>query len=413
MTAAPRPSALFIAPAMPALTGNGLAMRLGMFLQALAQVAEVELVVLPIVGPAAASDALPVSLRIQPTIVQVVGRADTAFELISRLKDPKARVAAFGTYGRGSLAAYVSAAVMGELQRHIDGRRFDLVHVGRAYLGEAALAIGHEGPRTIDLDEDDAASYRGTAKLSDAAGRNDAAAWASREADAADALLDRLQDQFAAFFIAGAPDRDAVHSKHPQIMPELVENGVLVPPKPIRNDDGATLIFVGSFGYAPNVDAMLWFANDIWPLIRRSSTPRLQIVGRNMPEEVAALAQHQGIEIIGEVDDLAPAYAAATLAVAPLRAGAGTRIKLIEAAAHGVPIVATSIAAQGLAFGAPESLWIGDEAEAFAAAVLGALANPAERGRRAMRAAIIAGENYDRAKLVERISCRFRELLAK
>ena len=110
---------------------------------------------------------------------------------------------------------------------------------------------------------------------------------------------------------------------------------------------------------------------------------------------------------------LAPAYAAATLTIAPLRSGAGTRIKLIEAAAHGVPIVATSLAAQGLAFAAPKSLWLADSAGGLADAVIEALADPAERGRRAASAAAIVRQSYDRAKLVGRISCRFRELLAK
>ena len=98
-----RPRALFIAPAMPALSGNGLAMRLGMFLEGLAAVAAVELVVLPIVGPATASAALPEKLGIMPVIIPVAGRADTVFGLIARIKEPRARAAAFGKYGRGSL----------------------------------------------------------------------------------------------------------------------------------------------------------------------------------------------------------------------------------------------------------------------------------------------------------------------
>ena len=410
-----RPRALFIAPAMPALSGNGLAMRLGMFLEGLAAVAAVELVVLPLVGPATASAALPERLGIAPGIIPVAGRADTVFGLIGRIKEQQARAAAFGKYGRGSLAAYVSTAVLHDLRQCITSEPFDLVHIGRAYLADAALAIGHNGPKTIDLDEDDAASYRGTAKLAAEAGNSDGAAWASREADAADTLLDRVNSRFDAFFIAGVPDREAIHKRHPAIAAELIENGVPIPVDPRRADDGATLMFVGSFGYPPNVDAMLWFAQDIWPLIGRSSAMplRLRIVGRDVPASVAALANHPGVEVVGEVADLAPAYAAATLAIAPLRSGAGTRIKLIEAAAHGVPIVATSLAARGLAFAAPKSLWLADSARGFADGVIEAMADPAERGRRAASAAAIVRESYDRAKLVERISCRFREVLAK
>jgi glycosyltransferase involved in cell wall biosynthesis len=184
-------------------------------------------------------------------------------------------------------------------------------------------------------------------------------------------------------------------------------------PRPPRRDDGRTLLFVGALGYPPNADGILWFADRIWPAVCRRAprSLRLVIVGRDAPPALRALDGFGGIEVRGAVDDLAPVYAAATLAIAPLRAGGGTRIKLIEAAARRVPFVATGLAAAGLAFGTARCGWIADGEADFSAAVLQALADPAERRRRADRAHRIAARRHERGAIVEALTRRFAALL--
>jgi len=113
---------------------------------------------------------------------------------------------------------------------------------------------------------------------------------------------------------------------------------------------GQHIVFVGGFRHTPNVDAVVWLTKEILPTIWRSHPGvHLTIIGSHPPDSVLALAQH-GIEVRGFVSDaeLAVAYSRARLAICPLRYGAGVKLKVVEAMAHGVPVVTTEIGAQGL-----------------------------------------------------------------
>jgi glycosyltransferase involved in cell wall biosynthesis len=393
-----------IAPAMPADGGNGLAMRLGMFLEALATAGDVALLVIPVAGQADAPPRLPARLGVTVTVIDLAGRADTHFALLSRLADPAARLAAFRAFGRPSLAAALSRPVLAEAGAFLAAGGFDLVHVGRLYCAEAALA--HGGTRTIDLDDDDASAFRTRAAVLRMRGEDTAADWALAEADAFAALRVSLLPRFDATFSAGVLDDPAGT--------ETIPNAVVLPGESSTGGDGRTIVFVGALGYDVNVDGILWFAREIWPSVRAASAkpPRLLIVGRDPPPAIRALDSRDGMAVLAEVDDLAALYRSATLAVAPLRSGGGTRIKLIEAAAWRVPFVATAIAASGLAIGNEGCGFIADDAAAFTAAILAALGDPGERGKRAARAAEIVRRDHDRAAVVASLAARFRGLAA-
>ncbi|MGC1547375.1 MAG: glycosyltransferase, partial [Rhodanobacter sp.] len=110
------------------------------------------------------------------------------------------------------------------------------------------------------------------------------------------------------------------------------------------------ILFVAGFGHPPNVDAACWLVEKILPLVRaRLPQVRLQLVGSNPTEEVKAQAS-EGVQVLGYVDDetLELMYQSARVVVAPLRFGAGVKLKVLEAMAHGVPIVTTAVGAQGL-----------------------------------------------------------------
>ncbi len=112
----------------------------------------------------------------------------------------------------------------------------------------------------------------------------------------------------------------------------------------------SNILFVGSFGHPPNGDAVHWFAAEILPLIRsRHPHARFVVVGSNPPPDIRALAGPH-IDVLGQIDDAAleRAYAAARVAVAPLRFGAGVKGKVVEALTKGMPIVTTPIGVQGL-----------------------------------------------------------------
>jgi glycosyltransferase involved in cell wall biosynthesis len=403
--------ALFIAPTLPSGTGNGLAIRLGLFAEALARVGRIDLLVIPVFSRAA-GDGLVSRLGFETMVVDPVGREDTQFQLLSRLTEPVARLDAFRQYGRGSLAARLSRAVLDEARKRLVGRRYDLVHVGRGYMMQAAEIAGGGAVLTADLDEDDAWTWRSLAKIQPAGG---AARWAIAEAEAADRELVRLAPRFRDLFISGPVDGRRLARRHAGVRPLVVPNPAPAQAAPMRRaEDGRTLLFIGSFGYAPNLDGLEWFLNGAWPVIRRARPAlRLAIVGADLPARLAARDGEEGIAVMGAVPDLGPLYGMAMLALAPLRAGGGTRLKLIEAAAFGVPAVATSLAARGLAFGEGRYMWIADTPADFADAVIAAGDAPEERARRAAYAQRIVRDRHDRAAIVERLACRFAALMAQ
>jgi polysaccharide biosynthesis protein PslH len=123
-----------------------------------------------------------------------------------------------------------------------------------------------------------------------------------------------------------------------------------------------SIIFVGAMNYYPNIDAALWFARDVWPRLR-SLFPecRLTLVGSDPAPAVLALLGAEGIEVTGTVQDVRPFYHHADVALAPLRMGGGTRLKILEAMAAGVPVISTAVGAEGLAVESGRNILIADE----------------------------------------------------
>jgi glycosyltransferase involved in cell wall biosynthesis len=157
-----------------------------------------------------------------------------------------------------------------------------------------------------------------------------------------------------------------------------------------RREEESTsdLVFVGSMDWMPNVDGILWFIDEVLPLIRkRRPQCTIAVVGRQPGREVANLAQRDSlIRITGTVPDVRPWLWGAKAAIVPLRIGGGTRLKIYEAMAARVPVVSTTIGAEGLDISPGENILIGDTAAEFADACLRLLAGEEERERVAVAA---------------------------
>jgi glycosyltransferase involved in cell wall biosynthesis len=132
------------------------------------------------------------------------------------------------------------------------------------------------------------------------------------------------------------------------------------------------ILFVGSYPHKPNIDAALYFAKNIFPLIQqRMPSVKFKVVGANPPPEITILAQENpGIEVMGFVEDLGALLEQVKATVAPLRYGAGIKGKIGSSLCHGVPCVATSIAVEGMGLTDGENVLVADAPEHFANAIL-------------------------------------------
>jgi glycosyltransferase involved in cell wall biosynthesis len=166
----------------------------------------------------------------------------------------------------------------------------------------------------------------------------------------------------------------------------------------------AALVFSGKMDYRPNIDAVVWFVNDLLPRIT-STVPqaRFYIVGQQPTEAVNALAANPNVSVIGAVAEMPPYLSGASVYVAPLRMGSGTRLKLLEAMACGCAIVATSIAAAGLEGSARSTMCIRDESADFADAVTDLLTNADRRTRLGRDARRAVRDHYDWHVLMPRL----------
>jgi glycosyltransferase involved in cell wall biosynthesis len=343
----------------------GLAMRAAAQLAALESVADTVLVVLPLIDSGTTTSEFnkrfpTVSLELIP----FHGREDTHFAMLSRLKDPVVRLAAFKAYGKPSLAAALSRPVLKDIGDIARRAQFDLIHVFRGYLAGVAEALPAGTPLSIDLDEDDQASWLSQASEHEERGNIPAGAWARAEAEASSRNLASWAARYAAGFAASPEDARQLRLRHVGLACSDIGNGIAIPQRLHRCPQPGTMIFVGSLGYRPNVDGLLWFTERVMPQIGPS---RLLVAGSAPPQELLAKRLGGRIRYLGYVDRLADAYAQAMLAIAPMHAGGGTRIKILEAAAHAVPVVSTCAAASGIADVFPSRCGIAPTHQHFAA----------------------------------------------
>lgn len=212
-----------------------------------------------------------------------------------------------------------------------------------------------------------------------------------------------------------AEDSAALGRLAPGLRPILIANGINVADyagvQPLPLGRTATLVFSGKMDYRPNVDAALWFAGEILPRVRAvHPSVEFHVVGQQPAPAVRRLHGRDGIMISGAVPDTRPRIAAATVYVAPLRMGGGTRFKLLEAFALARPIVSTRLGAEGFGSASGRDLFLADSAHDFAAGILTLLADPALAARLGAAGQAFARVNYDWSVIIPRLTGLYRQL---
>jgi len=183
-------------------------------------------------------------------------------------------------------------------------------------------------------------------------------------------------------------------SRH-KIPIDVVPNGIpqagngpgRLPAEPSTGNGFPVIVFIGHLAYPPNVDAAQRLASVILPRIRNAlPDARLVLAGRTPRPEVRALSGLPGVELIEDPADVAPLLSSAHLTIVPLTAGGGTRIKILEAMAAGVPVVATPIAAEGLDLVENEEVLLSHSDETLAETAIELCLDPERRARQRLRA---------------------------
>jgi sugar transferase (PEP-CTERM/EpsH1 system associated) len=207
-------------------------------------------------------------------------------------------------------------------------------------------------------------------------------------------------------------DAAALRRLEPGLAPVVVPNGVdmafYTAPSPALDAQQAPgphdLVFTGKMDFRPNVDAVLWFVQEVLPLLCLSSPDsRFWVVGQSPHPRLAALAGHPGVVVTGRVEDVRPYIAAAGVYVVPLRIGGGTRLKVLEAMAMGKAIVSTRLGCEGFDLTPGQELAVADTPAEFASAVLALLGDPDRREQLGRAARRFAGSRYDWSVILPRL----------
>jgi polysaccharide biosynthesis protein PslH len=392
--------ALLIAPIQPARGGNGLAMRVALFAEALARFSDLDVMIIPVAGQASwPADDLRANFHV------LKGEPDTHFKLLMRIVSDEARLAAFRAYGKPSLAAALSDEIFGEIHRTASDRGYDLVHIARSYLMPLVEVLPKRTPVTVDLDEDDFVSTLSQSRIAGRSCHPFKARWLDAEASAFERIIGQYKDRIWRFFISSKRDGASLAHRHPGLHPSFCPNAIAVPPFYSRLDGEGSIVFIGSFGYEPNVDGLLWFVERVAP---RISTRRhgflLHIAGPNAPQKIVDLKLRPSFRVLGTVRNVADLYRNATIAIAPTRMGGGSRTKIIEAAAYGVASVVHEESADILDESPLPIGWRASEEHGFAAACAEALENATERRKRQNAARRFAIRNYQRQSVVSTLA---------
>jgi glycosyltransferase involved in cell wall biosynthesis len=372
-----RPSLLFVSPVMPALTGNGLAMRAGATLRALAAWYRVSLLVAPRYS-APDETIVPELARAceRVTVLPSDGPSDEPDEPDEPAGPP------------GDEPAYDVVHLF----------RLATVEVGQPYLARAGAAH-------LDLDDLESQTRRRLAALHLEHGDEEQAGIELLEAERAEMLEAEALRTFDRVYVCSERDRAALAGRgrtgegdqngprgtagagHPgrpggsageggrdvprgtaavRVVPNVVPVQGPLPAPPTSGP--FRFLFVGTLGYVPNEDGVRWLAREVLPRLRAIAPRRFQIriVGVGATEAVWALDRLPEIDVVGAVPDVRDAYREAHAVLIPLRAGGGTRIKALEAFSYRRPVVTTTVGIEGIDATPEEHVLVADSPAAFA-----------------------------------------------
>jgi glycosyltransferase involved in cell wall biosynthesis len=272
--------------------------------------------------------------------------------------------------------------------RHLAAREKPWWIVAHSY-HVAPLALDAFGPLWIDFHNLDSELWR---RMGESASSRLARAFARTQAPRVSRVEAELVARAGGISCVSGREESLLARLAPDVPRLIVPNGVDLERYTFREQPPAeeVVFFVGDLTWPPHSQGMAWFRREVWPLVARARPEaRAEVVGRG-----AAPGSDGRFTFFGEGADTRPYWARAAVAVVPLRAAAGTRLKILEAAACGVPVVSTSVGAEGLELTDGGEIRLADTPAEFARAVAGLLADPDSRRRQAAAARRRVEERY-------------------
>jgi glycosyltransferase involved in cell wall biosynthesis len=307
-------------------------------------------------------------------------------------------------------------ALQRALDRALHATRFDIVNLEFSYLGHYDLRQAPPSdrlpPLVVDSHNIDYELARQYARAGGSLCRRlyAGANWRKLRREE----LGTYRDADGVYLCSAADERrllDQVPGLRTTVIPNAADVEYYQPRPTDPPLDGRTVIFFGLLSYAPNVDGVTHFVQDIWPRIAEAHPDaRLKIVGGRPPPSLLALAGPR-VQLTGFVPDLRPHLAAAAVVVVPLRLGGGTRLKIVEAMAMGKAIVSTALGAEGIEAVPGRDLLIHDEPAAFADAVSRLLADPDLAARIGQSARRLAVQRYSWSEAAQALEGFYRRIL--
>lgn len=238
-------------------------------------------------------------------------------------------------------------------------------------------------------------------------------------------LLERLENRLLGgsivHTVASERERDKLLARCPSARIHVIPNGVdtahyvrnVAEPPPAARNHRRTLLFVGSMDYHANIEAVTWFVREVWPGIAATfQDVDFVIVGRSPAPEIRALASER-IHVTGTVEDVRPFYNEAAAVVVPLRIGSGTRLKILEAMAAGVPVVSTRIGAEGIAVEDNVNCLLADTPKDLMGAIAQVLTSPEKKFALVEAGRKLVTSRYDWSIIGEQLFQIHRDLASR
>ncbi len=310
----------------------------------------------------------------------------------SMLHNVRAGLVSLATGRPAIIAREENEAMRRQVEQLLATGSFDVVHADQIPMAQFGLLGAGQGRGTGRLLDEHNATFQILERLA----AHEPSPWKRallrREAGAFGRYEAAMCRRFDHVVFVTNEDRQAMLARagegsrgsRTSVIPICVDTHVASPVPPVAAPNRVTIL--GTMFWPPNVEGLDWFWQNVWPQVRaRVPQARLTCIGKRPPERILALNQEPNVEIPGYVPDLAPYLAETAVMVVPLHSAGGMRVKILDAWCWGVPVVSTTIGAEGIAARNGEDILIADSPEAFASAVVQVLSDE-QLGRR-LRAA--------------------------